>query len=255
MWRVRGAGEGRWRVEGQRVRELRRRIGYPDVALPEERDWFTLGPQYAPVEYTAPSVPRPEEDLAAVWRRVTRLSCHLPLLRDASSGRPLSPAGPTGITGRGRLHWFGPNPTADAVISYGAGSRALVLLVRRRDTGQQAFPGGFREVDPQTGALEDALRAALREAVEETGVRVRGGSVRVLHEGVAFWSVRNTDNAWIENCAVHVGLAEVSGGPPAAEGRDDAQAAGWFPVRSVDPASLSATHAAHLNRLRRVLGL
>lgn len=243
-------------MEGQRVRELRRRVGYPDVPVPAVRDWFTLRPEYAPVEYEAPSVPGPPEtDLAAVWRRAVQLTCHPLLLRDAASGRPLSPAGPTGITGRGRLHRLGPNPSADAVLTHGKGAGALVLLVRRRDTGQLAFPGGFRETDPETGALENPLRAALREAVEETGVRVRGGSVGLLHQGVAFWSVRNTDNAWIENCAVHVRLPESPGGPPAAEGRDDARFAGWFPVRDVDPRSLSAVHAANLRRLFDALEL
>ncbi|WP_345055732.1 NUDIX domain-containing protein [Streptomyces rameus] len=247
------AGRG-WAVEGQRVRELRRRIGYPDVPVPVERDWSALGPGYAPVEYTAPSVPEPEPDLEAAWRRAVRLSCHPLLLRDAASGRPLSPAGPTGITGRGRLHRFGPNPAADGLVTHGSGARALVLLVRRRDTGQLAFPGGFRETDPRTGELEDAVRAALRETLEETGVRAHGGAARLLHEGVAHWSVRNTDNAWIENCAVHVRLPRGAGGPPRAEGRDDARTADWFPVHGVDPATLSATHAAHLGRLRRGLG-
>jgi ADP-ribose pyrophosphatase YjhB (NUDIX family) len=241
--------------ELRRLRELRSRVGYPDVPVPEERDWSALGPDYAPVEYTAPSVPAPEGDPAAVWRRAVRLSCHPRLLRDPANGRPLSPAGPTGITGRGRLHHLGPNPAADAVLTHGTGQRALVLLVRRRDTGQLAFPGGFRETDPATGALEDPLRAALREAEEETGVRVDAAETRVLHLGVAYGSVRNTDNAWIENCALHISLPESPHGPPPAEGRDDARSAGWFPVRSVDPASLSATHAFCLRRLRKALGV
>ncbi|MHB9857554.1 NUDIX domain-containing protein [Streptomyces sp. YIM S03343] len=240
----------------QGLRELRRRIGYPDVPVPEKRDWAALGPDYDPVEYTASSVPGPEEDLAVVWQRTVQLSCHPHPLRDAASGRPLSPAGPTGITGQGRLHHLGPNPAADAVLSYGTGEQALVLLVQRRDTGQLAFPGGFRETDPATGALEDPVRTALREAEEETGVRVRAGDgeARVLHLGVAYESVRNTDNAWIENCAVHIRLPESPGSPPPAEGRDDARSAGWFRVRSVDPGSLSATHALSLRRLGEVLG-
>ncbi|WP_306324047.1 MULTISPECIES: NUDIX domain-containing protein [unclassified Streptomyces] len=240
-------------MERQRVRELRRRIGYPDVPVPAVRDWFTLGAGYAPVEYEAPSVPEPERDLAAVWRRAARLTCHPLLLRDGVSGRPLSPAGPTGITGRGRLHRLGPNPTADAVLTQGTNAEVRVLLVRRRDTGQLAFPGGFRETDPVTGAVEDPVRAALREAAEETGVRVRGGAVRLLHQGVAHWSVRNTDNAWIENTAIHVRLPPAPGGPPPVEGRDDALSAGWFPVRDVETESLSAAHAATLRRLRRAL--
>ena len=237
------------------LRELRRRVGYPDAPVPEAQDWASLGPDYAPVEYTAPSVPGPEPDVAAVWERAVRISCHSPLLRDPASGRPLSPAGPTGITGRGRLHHFGPNPAADAVLTYGTGRRALVLLVRRRDTGQLAFPGGFREPDPATGAPEDPLRTALREAEEETGVRVGpgDGEARVLHQGVAHCSVRNTDNAWIENCALHIKLPESPDGPPPAEGRDDARSAGWFPVPAVDPASLSPTHARCLRRLREAL--
>jgi 8-oxo-dGTP pyrophosphatase MutT (NUDIX family) len=240
-------------VETQGLRELRSRVGYPDVPVPEERDWSALGPDYAPVEYTAPSVLAPEGDPAAVWRRAARLSCHPGLLRDPANGRPLSPAGPTGITGRGRLHHLGPNPAADAVLTYGSGERALVLLVQRRDTGQLAFPGGFRETDPTTGELEDPLRTALREAEEETGVKVDVTEPRVLHRGVAYGSVRNTDNAWIENCALHIRLHETPAGPPPAEGRDDAQSADWFRLHTVGSGSLSATHGLCLSRLRETL--
>lgn len=241
-------------MESRTLRELRRRVGYPDVPVPEVREWPALGPDYAPVEYTAASVPGPVGDPEAVWQRAVRISCHPGLRRDPVNGRPLSPAGPTGITGRGRLHHLGPNPAADAVLTYGTGDRALVLLVRRRDTGQLAFPGGFRETEPATGALEDPLRTALREAEEETGVKAGAAEARVLHLGVAHGSVRNTDNAWIENCALHIPLPKSPDGPPPAEGRDDARSAGWFPVRAVDAGSLSATHAFCLRRLRRTLG-
>ncbi|MFC8449593.1 NUDIX domain-containing protein [Kitasatospora sp. NPDC057223] len=239
--------------------ELRRRIGYPDAAVPEERDWYTLRPGYAAVEFAGDPARRAalgwddDADMAEVWRRTARLSAHPVLLRDGRTGRPLNPAGPTGIAGLGRLRRFGPNPTADGVVTLGEGAAARVLLVERRDTGQPAFPGGFCDPRPD-GTFEHPLRTALREVYEETGVVVRAGGVELLHRGVAAGSLRNTDNAWIENTAYHVRLPATSADPPPAAGRDDALTAGWFRVAGVDPARMSDVHAANLLRLRALLG-
>ncbi len=239
-------------------RELRRRIGYPDAAMPEERDWYTLQPGYAPVEFAGDPARRAalgwpaDADPAEAWRRSATLSAHPMLLRDGLTGRPLNPAGPTGITGHGRLRLLGPNPTADGVVTLGDGGHARVLLIERRDTGQPAFPGGFCDVGPD-GAFEHPLRTALREVYEETGVVVRAGAVQLLHRGVATNSLRNTDNAWIENTAYHVRLPADAAQAHEPVGRDDALTAGWFRVADLDPARMSDTHAANLLRLRALL--
>jgi ADP-ribose pyrophosphatase YjhB (NUDIX family) len=241
-------------LDPETFRELRRRIGYPDVPVPLVRDWAALPPGYAPVEYTAVSVRRAVPDLAAVWRRVAELSLCPRVPRDPVTGRPLNPAGPTGISGRGRLWWLGPNPTADAAVTRGAGAAVRVLLVRRRDTGQWAFPGGFAESLPGGGA-EDPLTGAVRETAEETGIDVRGFEVRLLHRGIAARSLRNTDNAWIENRAFHFHLPEAAARAVRPRAMDDAAEVGWFALRDVDPAAMSDTHAANIRRLRRIPGL
>jgi len=245
--------------------ELRRRIGYPQAAVPAERNWYALDPGYAPVEYTARSAPAlaPETgtgggggDPQEAWRRAVALSQAPVLFRDPGSGRPLNPAGPTGIRGHGRLRSLGPNPTGDAVAVFGTGQRALVLLVVRRDTGQPAFPGGFSE-PLAAGGFEHPLQTALRELWEETGVIVRGGTARLLHRGVAAGSLRNTDNAWIENSAFVFRLPPGPCGPPAARAADDARAVRWTPLAEALAAPgrdlMSETHAANLERLAGVL--
>lgn len=226
--------------------------------MPRVRDWRALPPSYTAVEYTAESVRRNvpdwrQPDLAAVWRRVAELSVCPWVMRDAATGRPLNPAGPTGVSGLGRLWWLGPNPTADAAVTRETAGTVRVLLVRRRDTGQLALPGGFAERLPD-GGIERPLDTAVRETAEETGLVVRGVEARVLHHGIAAESLRNTDNAWIENCAFHFRLAE-----PAADARrpvamDDAAEAGWFPLSEVDRSAMSDTHAANIRRLRLIFG-
>ncbi|WP_162824351.1 NUDIX domain-containing protein [Peterkaempfera bronchialis] len=234
-------------MEESTFRELRRRIGYPDAAVPVERDWQRLGPGYTPVEYTADSVRRrvpdwDRPDLAAVWRQVRRLSSCRVVPRCPATGRPLNPAGPTGISGFGRLWSLGPNLTADAVVTDGSGDGVRVLLVERGDTGQLAFPGGFSEPGAD-GSWEHPLRTAVRETWEETGVVVPGGTARVLRSGVAAGSLRNTDNAWIESTAFHIRLPSGAGGRPQPVAGDDARDTGWFPLSEIDPSRMSDVHA------------
>lgn len=70
---------------------------------------------------------------------------------------------------RGRLDLRTPLAAADAAIF---GPHGRILLVRRSDTGEWCMPGGAAEVGESPSA------AAVREAYEETGLRVR--AVRVL---------------------------------------------------------------------------
>jgi len=65
---------------------------------------------------------------------------------------------------------------ADAILLDDAGQ--VVLITRRHNpgAGRLALPGGF--LDEVDGVVEDSLTAAMREAVEETGIDVellRGG--------------------------------------------------------------------------------
>lgn len=244
-------------MEPSVFRELHRRLGYPDVPPPAADDWQSLDAAYAPVEFTAPTVRAAvadwrDPDLARVWRRVAELSMCRRVLSDRVTGRPLNPAGPTGVSGLGRLYSLGPNPTADGAVTCGRGAGTRLLLVRRRDTGQLALPGGFAESMPG-GRLERPLRTALREVREETGLDVRRSAARVLHRGVAVGALRNTDNAWIENTAFHLRLPEAARHSAQPTAGDDAREAGWYPLFEVPLPQMSDTHAANVRRLRRTV--
>src|ERR1700722_17359642 len=60
----------------------------------------------------------------------------------------------------------------DAVITDG---KKVVLINRKNPPGQgkPALPGGF--IDPTSGGVESAVQAAMREALEEVGIKLQGG--------------------------------------------------------------------------------
>jgi ADP-ribose pyrophosphatase YjhB (NUDIX family) len=239
---------------GPEFQALRAGMGYPDVPLPAERDWQTLSADYEPVEYTAESVKRSvpqweHPDLDGVWERTLALSACRNLLRDSRNGRPLNPAGATGVSGYGRLRQLGVNLTADGLAT----SDDQVLLIERGDTGQLAFPGGFRDTLPQ-GIIEDALDAAVREVYEETDLAVKIGRATLLHAGIAHLSLRNTDNAWIENAAYHIILPPGYHRLHQPKAKDDAKRAGWFALANIDLDSMSDAHAENARRLQDRMG-
>jgi ADP-ribose pyrophosphatase YjhB (NUDIX family) len=237
---------------GTDFQKLRTSMGYPDVPLPEQRYWTLLPPGYRAVEYTARSVKRAmpdwkNPDLEAVWARAQRLSSRL-LFRDGVSGRPLNPAGPTGVSGHGRLRYLGPNWTADGLVTHGD----KVLLIERSDTRQLAFPGGF--LDPlANGKFEDPLKAAVREVYEETDIRAIGKTT-LLYSGIAPLSLRNTDNAWIENKAYHIDVSRTPANLLVPRAKDDAISAAWFPLFELDFSLMSDDHVENAMKLQGQVG-
>ena len=133
-------------------------------------------------------------------------------------GLPLNPSGRTGACGRGRLGRWGPNHAADAVVTRWdpmPPARSLsVVLIRRRDTGQWALPGGM--VDAGEERSKTAWREFLEEAlaIQKQSPNERRETESRLHHlsshAVAVWSGlvagdhRNTDNAWMESAAFHM---------------------------------------------------
>ncbi len=119
----------------------------------------------------------------------------------------------------------GPAPTADLIVEVG---NRIVLVRRKYPPPGWAIPGGFIE------AGEKAEDAAVREAFEETGLRVR------LTALLGVYSDPRRDPRRHTISTVYVGTAE---GTPA--GGDDAAEARLFPEDDL-PAPLAFDHAAIL---------
>ena len=116
-----------------------------------------------------------------------------------------------------------PAVTTDCVIfGYDVTEGLSVLLVQRGlepFQGRWAFPGGFMKID------EDADTGALRELLEETGLRPAA-----IEQFGTFTQVDRDPRERVITIAYFalVRKAEVQGG-------DDAAPARWFPVREVPP--------------------
>lgn len=229
------------------------KLGYPDVPVPQPREWGKLSPDYKPVEHNVlmerdlKAWKKP--DLDAAWERTKRLSIAKEVTRDPVSLRPLNPHGATGISGLGRLRDLGPNFTADGLVTIGS----KVLIIERRDTGQLAFPGGFLE-KLSKGSYENPLTGAIREVEEETELKVKGlYETTLLSMGATALSLRNTDNAWIENTAYHIELYLNPDNLPPVRGGDDAAAARWYDINDLDLTKMSDTHAQNAQLLQAAL--
>lgn len=120
-----------------------------------------------------------------------------------------------GMTDRQEQSQRNPFPTVDVIIH--DPERGIVLVERRNHPHGWALPGGF--VD--TG--ESVEEAAVREAQEETGLRVQ------LTDLLGVYSNPERDPRFHTMSVVFVGRAEE---PHALKGGDDAAAARFFPLRS-----------------------
>lgn len=145
------------------------------------------------------------------------------------------------VFGMGFFWEWGENPTADPIII----KRNHLLLIRRRDTGALALPGGFIERN------EDSLPAARRETQEETTLIIPSDAVtRARYKGPIV-DIRLTGNAWPVGNAHLFDLGN-SGRFPKVEGRDDAKEALWMPTQR---ALNSPLFGAHRFLIRHALGL
>lgn len=193
-------------------------------------------------------------------RREPMESYEGPVRLDKKTGLPLNPRGRTGIKDRGVLGKYGPNQAADPVLTRTnpVTGEYEVLLVRRKDNGILAFPGGFRDRKMADGKaiLEDTLEAAVRELREETSIVVAEAdivkAVSVYKGYVDDW--RNTDNAWAETEAWHFHVED----PELAmrmipKVSDEGKEALWVSASSVDIAVQNPPHALILNLARQRL--
>ncbi|XP_037831853.1 transient receptor potential cation channel subfamily M member 2 [Kryptolebias marmoratus] len=115
-----------------------------------------------------------------------------------------NPQGRTGITGRGCLSCFGPNPNLDLVLTRWRDSGRVVLeylAVWDDRRGRLTLPGGsIDSADHLPVALKKTLGKTLYEALNAklpTGTKVSEGYVD---------DCRNTDNAWVETTVLNIHL-------------------------------------------------
>jgi len=125
-----------------------------------------------------------------------------------------------------------PSLAADVIIELLDQPGKLVLIERRNPPHGWALPGGFVEVG------ESLERAAIREAEEETGLKVR------LKALLGLYSDPGRDPRGHTVTAVYIG--EAHGSPKG--GDDAAQAQAFDPMR---PPPLAFDHALVLGDYRR----
>ncbi len=223
---------------------------YPDrFPVPDSLvSWDIVYPGYDPPYYVSPVVLRNDstanpigwadpEDMSKMPGRPVE-SFSGPLKFD-EGGKPLNPAGRTGIAGRGLLGKWGPNYAADPIITrINSDTKQLEMLaVQRRDNGQWAIPGGM--VDKG----EEVAGTLARELREETGVTLDMGRGRLIYRGYVD-DPRNTDNAWMETTAKHLHMPPETADAMVLAAGSDARAVRWLPLMAETAFNLYASHAA-----------
>lgn len=162
------------------------------------------------------------------------------------AGRPLNPAGRTGMAGRGILNKWGENPAADLILTRNnpETGELEVVAIQRADTGEWALPGGKNDKG------ETLRQTAAREFYEEAGGEgfdLRIDSAREVYAGYVDDS-RNTDNAWMSSASFHRHLSPEEGARLRLSPSSDAKGAKWVPVSS-------PFFASHGQVVQRAIGL
>jgi WD40 repeat protein/ADP-ribose pyrophosphatase YjhB (NUDIX family) len=199
-----------------------------------------------------------------------RVSHTGPIKLDSEDGRPLNPIGRTGMVGRGLLGKWGPNHAADPIVTriiHGSQYRATrnsstgtdtadadglglasgmlqMVVIRRKDTGEWAIPGGTvdagenvsatlrREFEEEAGNVAPAEKAQHMQLLDELFDEA-GTCARQVFKGYND-DPRNTDNAWMETNVVHFHCSHSLGGALKLSAGDDAASVRWMDLGPVD---------------------
>lgn len=228
-------------------------------------------PEYKPTPYTAPVVlenaklgqkdparwaDKEDVTLAEVWGRKTcfsGLSLPLATTKDAwacpATSLPLNPWRRTGFIGRGLLGKYGTNQAADSIVMRRNPStqELEVVLVRRKDTGQWAIPGGMvDEGEVVWKTLKREFKEEAGSANADSTLDAMFANPEVVYQGYVD-DYRNTDNAWIETTAAIVWIPDGSDLTLKADGVEVSNVA-WFGRSKLDGGELElfASHNAIL---------
>lgn len=192
----------------------------PRFYVPDDKVNFDIEyDEYNPVKFTHKVVldndntiksngwadPQKYESLTDLATRFSYLSYAC----DPKTKLPLNPFGRTGMIERGLLGKWGPNHAADPIVSRKHNNKQQIVVIKRKDTGEWALPGGM--VDPG-----ETITQTLKREFEEEAGNVKPeekNNFNILMEklfanGKKIYSgyvddPRNTDNAWMETVAVH----------------------------------------------------
>eukprot|EP00049_Salpingoeca_infusionum_P002912 m.61248 g.61248 ORF g.61248 m.61248 type:complete len:294 (-) comp11853_c0_seq2:2532-3413(-) len=198
--------------------------------------WSTEYPEYSPVPFVAKPVKaqpvwadNPADVAMYDWNgqdaEYMRKSHDGPYLVDPVSNLPLNPVGRTGIVERGLLGRFGPNFAADPVVTRWkrdesgakikdpAGTPVLeVVLIKRKDTGEWAIPGGMVEWgDSVSLTLKKEFGEEALNSMDATPAEAQALAEKLdklFDNGHPIYTgyvddPRNTDNAWMETTVVN----------------------------------------------------
>jgi ADP-ribose pyrophosphatase YjhB (NUDIX family) len=223
---------------------------YMETPIPtgELSKWTRPYANYSPTPAMATdiSLEISEQESKKLKERYTTRSFEGPLTFD-SQERPRNPIGRTGVEGKGKLYYWGPNNAADPVIIHQSAEGTLEALLIQRADGSWAFPGGF--VDK----AEDSKGAAFRELCEEA---IENGDFLQEHfmkESILIFEGytadgRNTDNAWIETSVHVLKIGSNLKQQLSIKARDDATDVAW---KEITPELLATLYSDH----GRILGL
>ena len=197
------------------------RVHVPDECVDWQKD-----ATYKPINFTHSNVTEAigkwadkewtsmnQAEKASIMKRITHWNGKKQSLKHILyKGRPRNPRGRTGMKGRGLLGKHGPNHAADPIVTRYHNGKLQMVVVKRRDTGEFAIPGGMTEGQSVPATLKKeffeealkyesnpALNSKLRKRVED--FFDKGG------EPVYIGYVddpRNTDDSWMETECQHL---------------------------------------------------